>query len=115
MDSKKRDKVFYIQELSKRFPKLHHKMWVSIAYCYLEYSKISHNIYKEQLYCLTCNQCLIHHLKNNGNCVFYEVSSISESFFTSIRDLLQEGFGLSSSPRLRGRGAGRNMIPPKAR
>ena len=31
------------------------------------------------------------------------------------RHLLQEGFGLSSSPRLCGRGAGRDMIPPEGR
>ena len=29
--------------------------------------------------------------------------------------LLQEGFGLSSSPRLRGRGAGRDVILPEVR
>ena len=29
--------------------------------------------------------------------------------------LLQEGFSLSSSPRLHGRGAGQNVIPPEVR
>ena len=30
-------------------------------------------------------------------------------------DMLQEGFGLSSSPRLRGRGARQDVIPPKVK
>ena len=32
-----------------------------------------------------------------------------------VAGLLQEGFGLSSSPRLHGKGAGRDVIPPKVK
>ena len=49
-----RKKVFYTQGFLKQFPELCYKMWVSVAYNYVRYSKISYSIFKEQLHCLSC-------------------------------------------------------------
>ena len=79
-------KCFYTQEFPKRFPELHYKTWVSVTYNYLGNSKISHNMYKEQLHCLSCSQCLITHLTRNENCVFCEAIHTSENCVTSMRE-----------------------------
>ena len=77
---------FYNQELPKRFPELCHKTWVSVNYNCLGNSEISYNMFKEQLCCLSCSQCLITHLTRNQNCVFCEAIHKSENCVTSMRE-----------------------------
>ena len=69
-----------------RFPKLRHKMWVSVAYNGLRYSETSHNKYKKQLHYLNCRQYLIIYLARNENFIFCELIYASENCVTLVRD-----------------------------
>ena len=79
-------KCFYTQEFPERFPEPHHKTWVFATYNCLGNSKISHNICKEQLHCLSCNQCLITHFARKENCVFYKAIYTRGNCVTLIRE-----------------------------
>ena len=79
-------KCFCTQKCPKRFPKLHHKTWVYVAYSYLGNSKTSHNMYKEQLHCLSCSQYLITDFTRNEKCVFGEAIHTSENCVTYMRE-----------------------------
>ena len=81
-----RMKCFCTHEFLKRFPELHHKMWVFVTHNCLGNSKTFYNIYKEQLCYLSCNKCLITNLTKYENCVFCKAVHKSENCVTSMRE-----------------------------